>query len=343
MPKFNEENERVKRDYIEYLTHAEGYDEASLDKVRSALRELEEAIGYKSFKAFHREWAARFKKYLDKRKNARTGKPISLSTRDSLLRQARGFIRWLSSQPGYRSRVSLSDVAYFNNSMKDARAAHTQRPARYPSIEQCNHAFRHMPEKNETQRRDKAMLALIMLTGARAGAVASLRMKHVDLVSGSIFQDGREVKTKGAKSFVSSFFPVDPLYREAFTAWIEFLRTELLYGPDDAVFPKQAVVVTGGKFGCGGLTRDPYSNAQTVSKVVKGAFRAVGLEEFNPHSIRKTLAFLGDRLCSTMEARKAWSQNLGHDSLATTVSAYMPLSPERQGELLRDLSPRDTD
>ena len=121
------------------------------------------------------------------------------------------------------------------------------------------------------------------------------------------------------------------------------MRTELLYGPDDAVFPKQAVVVTGGKFGCGGLTRDPYSNAQTVSKVVKGAFRAVGLEEFNPHSIRKTLAFLGDRLCSTMEARKAWSQNLGHDSLATTVSAYMPLSPERQGELLRDLSPRDTD
>jgi len=97
MPKFNEENERVKRDYIEFLRNAEGYDEASLDKVRAALRDFEEATGFKSFKTFHRDWAARYKKHLANRKNARTGKPLGVSTRDSALRQVKGFIRWLAS------------------------------------------------------------------------------------------------------------------------------------------------------------------------------------------------------------------------------------------------------
>lgn len=339
MPKFNERNERIKREYIDFLCHAEGYDEASLDKVRAALRDFEEAVGYKPFKSFHRDWAARFKKHLDNRKNARTGKPLGVSTRDSMLRQVKAFIRWLASQPGYRSRVSPADVAYFNNTMKDARAAHAQRPARYPSIEQCDHAFRQMPEDDEIQRRDKAMFALIMLTGARAGAVASLRLKHVDLVSGSIYQDGREMRTKAAKSFETWFFPVDPMYRVVFSEWIEYLRSEKLYGPDDAVFPK-LLPLEGGEFGKTGLGRAPYANSQMVSKVVKRAFRTAGLHEFNPHSIRRTLAFLGDRLCkSSREAWKAWTQNLGHEREATTLSAYMPVSRERQAELLGLMRP----
>ena len=50
-----------------------------------------------------------------------------------------------------------------------------------------------MPEETPLQRRDKAMFALWVMTGARASALATLRIKHVDLVEGLIFQDGREV------------------------------------------------------------------------------------------------------------------------------------------------------
>ena len=53
-----------------------------------------------------------------------------------------------------------------------------------------------MPDGTEIERRDKAMFALLLLTGARDGAAASLRLKHVDLVEDQIFQDAREVKTK---------------------------------------------------------------------------------------------------------------------------------------------------
>ena len=58
---------------------------------------------------------------------------------------------------------------------------------------------------------------------------------------------------------------------------------------------------------------------------------------FTPHSFRKSLAMLGDAKCQSLEARKAWSQNLGHENLATTVNAYMPVSRERQAEIIRRL------
>jgi integrase len=213
-------------------------------------------------------------------------------------------------------------------------------------MEQCAHAFRAMPEGDEIAIRDKAIFALTMLTGARDGAAASLRLKHVDLLEGRVFQDGREVRTKNAKTIETWFFPVDPMYRETLEAWVRHLREERLFGPADALFPKLIVGVRDGRFATLGLAREPYANAQTVVAVVRRAFRAVGLPEYTPHSFRKTLALFGDKCCTSMEQRKAWSQNLGHENLATTVTAYMPVSRERQAELIlgiaRDRSERDS-
>lgn len=61
------------------------------------------------------------------------------------------------------------------------------------------------------------------------------------------------------------------------------------------------------------------------------------MEPFTPHSFRKTLAVFGDQVCETMEQRKAWSMNLGHEHLATTVNSYIPVSRERQGDLMKGL------
>lgn len=335
MRKFNEQNERTKRQYLTFLKEAKGQDEASLDKAAAALLDFEEALEFKPFKTFHRDWAGRYKRHLEKRRNERTGKPLGLTTRDAALRLVKGFFHWLVSQPGFKSRISYADVAYFSNNAKDARAAHARRPIPYPSIEQCAHAFRAMPERDEVERRNKAIFAFLMLTAARDGAVASLRLKHIDLVEGTVFQDGREVRTKNGKNIETWFFPVDPMYLAAFEAWVRYLREELLFGPSDALFPKSEVGVRNRRFTRLGLSREPYANAQTIITVVRDAFAAVGLPEYTPHSFRKTLTILGDKICQRMEQRKAWSQNLGHEHLATTISAYMPVSRERQGELLR--------
>lgn len=337
MAQFHAENERIKRQYLEWLRDAGGKDEKTLDQVAASLRDLEIALGVKPFKAFHRDWGRRYKAHLEKCRNARTGQPLCLTTRDARLSQVKAFFKWLAYQPGYKSRVSISDVEYFNNNAKDARAAHAQRPVRYPSLQQCDHAFRLMPESDEVQRRDRAIFALLMLTGARAGAAASFRLGHVDIVEGVIFQDGREVKTKAAKTFETWFFPVDRMYRACFEGWVNYLREEKLFGPQDALFPKLVSGVKDGRFCCEGFSREPYSGSQMINAVVRRAFEQAGLHAFTPHSFRKTLAMLGDEICQTLEARKAWSQNLGHDSLSVTVSAYMPVSRERQACIIKEL------
>jgi integrase len=92
-----------------------------------------------------------------------------------------------------------------------------------------------------------------------------------------------------------------------------------------------------GAFAALGLSRDIYSNAGRLRAVIKDAFTSAGLPPFAPHSFRKTLGVLGNEHCKTPEQFKAWSMNLGHENIATTLSAYCPVSPSRQGELIRGM------
>jgi integrase len=337
MPQFDPDNERIKRQYIHWCSEADGKDEKTLDAIAATLRDFELALGCKSFKAFHRDWAKKYKTHLSKARHHRTKKPLGLATRDARLRQVKAFFKWLASQPGYKSRISFSDVEYFNNKAKDARAAHAKRPALFPSMEQCAHAFRNMPCETAVQQRDKAAFALLMLTGARDSALASLRLQHVDLVERLIFQDGRTVNTKNAKTIETWFLPVDEMYLQTFEEWVTALRSDHLFGPADAIFPKPKRELIDSCFNFTALSRDPYANGQKINAVIKGAFSRVGLHPYHAHSFRRTLALYGDSICSTREAFKAWSQNIGHEHMATTVSAYMPVSRERQRDLIRNL------
>ncbi|MEQ5225967.1 hypothetical protein ABN220_10025 [Proteus cibi] len=56
------------------------------------------------------------------------------------------------------------------------------------------------------EKRDRALLAFVILTGARDGAVASARIKHIDLTEQSFYQNARDVNTKFSKTFTTYFF-----------------------------------------------------------------------------------------------------------------------------------------
>jgi integrase/recombinase XerD len=66
------------------------------------------------------------------------------------------------------------------------------------------------------------------------------------------------------------------------------------------------------------------------------------LPYFNPHSFRKTLAALGEKLCQSPEEFKAWSQNLGHEKVLTTFMSYGSVAGERQADILNRLSRLET-
>jgi hypothetical protein len=86
------------------------------------------------------------------------------------------------------------------------------------------------------------------------------------------------------------------------------------------------------------LDRAHWSSASPVRSIFRDAFVGAGLPYFNPHSFRNTLVRLGEDLCKSPEAFKAWSQNLGHEKVLTTFLSYGAVACDRQGEILRGLA-----
>lgn len=338
MKKHNPNNERAKRNYLAFLKEAKRQSETSIDMVAKSLKRFEEYTGFRDFKVFHIEQAVGFKKHLTKQANQRTGEPMSKSTMSVTLRHLKGFFQWLCMQTGYKSKVSFTDAEYFNLSDKDMRIAKAKQPKRVPTVEQIHYVLENMPQQTDIDRRNHALVAFTLLTGARDGAIASMKLKHVDLSTDSVYQDAREVNTKFSKSFTTYFFPVGDDVRDIVAGWVTYLREELLYDNDDPLFPKTKIAHNDELiFESSGLMRGHWANATPIRTIFKAAFEAVGLPYFNPHSFRKTLVSLGEQICQTPEDFKAWSQNLGHEAVMTTFYSYGEVQPQRQAEVLQQL------
>ena len=201
MTKHNPENERIKRKFFAYLKEAKRHSEQTVDTAAKALSRFEEDTRCRDFKAFHFEQAIAFKRHLAEQTGKRSGEKLSKATLHATLTQLRQFFFWLAGQPGYKARFQYTDADYFNLSDKDVRIATAQRERPAPTLEQVRRVIETMPSGNEIERRDRALVAFTLLTGARDSAIASLKLKHVDLKEGRVQQDAREVKTKFSKSF----------------------------------------------------------------------------------------------------------------------------------------------
>lgn len=337
MKKHNANNERIKRKYLTFLKQAKGQNEASIDAVAKALSRFESYNNCKDFKTFHFEQAIGFKKHLAKQQHHKTGQPLSLGTLNSTARHLKAFIQWLSQETGYKSRVNYSDAEYFNLSEKDARTAKAKHQKPVATVEQIKHVLSVMTDNSPIEKRNKALIAFTLLTGARDSAIASIKIKHVDFNADTVFQDAREVKTKFSKTFTTCFFPVGDEIRELVFDWVEYLKNEYLFGNNDPLFPKTKMGLgCNNNFEVAGLAREHWSNAAAIRKIFKDAFALADLPNFNPHSFRNTLAMLGETLCQSPEEFKAWSQNLGHDGVMTTFYSYGEVQEGRQAEIFTE-------
>ena len=216
--------------------------------------------------------------------------------------------------------------------------ARRERPA--PTLEQIKHVLATMPAVTEIERRNRALVAFALLAGARDGALATLRLKHLDLAAGSVYQDARDVATKFSKSFTTDFFPVGPDVRQIVEDWVAYLRQQKLWGNDDPLFPPATRIDLGETrhFEATGIDRKAWSTASPIRAIFKQSFEVSGLPYFNPHSFRRTLAQLGETMCQTPEQFKAWSQNLGHEGVLTTFYSYGSVAERRQGEIIKNLA-----
>ena len=201
------------------------------------------------------------------------------------------------------------------------------------------HVITMMPTRSAIERRDRALIAFTLLTGARDSAIASMKLKHLDLVTVCVKQDAREVKTKFSKTFTTYFFPVGDEIARIVSEWVAYLREEMLWGNDDPLFPATRIALGATRqFEAAGLERSHWSSAARIRTIFREAFTTAGLPYFNPHSFRNPLVRLGQTVCKSPEEFKAWSQNLGHDKVLTTFLSYGQVESPRQGQIIRVLA-----
>jgi len=332
----NAKNERIKRDYVLYLEEAKRRDPATVDRVLKSIDRFEESTRRRDFKSFHRKQAVAFKQKLSEALNARTGQRLSKATVHSILRDLHAFFFWLAHLPGYKSHVAYSDADYFNLSDKDVAIANARREKRVPTLAQVELALAEMPAETGLERRNRAVIAYAVVTGARVAALASFRLGDVNMEEDFVDQDARHVRTKFSKTFRTFLMPVSDVAMATARDWHAEMRADISRGPGDPLFPATEMGLNAdGIFAPQGLGREAWATSDSIREIFKSAFAAAGLPYFNPHSIRDMLVRHIMTLDLPVETLKAWSQNLGHQGLLTTLTSYGSVATPRQAELVK--------
>jgi integrase len=146
-----------------------------------------------------------------------------------------------------------------------------------------------------------------------------------------------EVETKFSKRIDTFLMPVSARFETIFFDWIDYLELEELFGPGDPIFPQNKVRQDKNwQFRTVGISRSHWKQSGSVRRIIKGAFEAAGLPPFGPHSFRNMLVSELYRRRVTIPVFKASSQNLGHESVLTTLTSYGKISLEEQGRLIRE-------
>jgi integrase len=182
---------------------------------------------------------------------------------------------------------------------------------------------------------------LAILTGIRDRALVSLSLRHLDLTKTTplVRQEPDRVETKFSKSINTYFFPLGGDLNDMVVQWIEELCTVHLFAPNDPVFPRTKVGQGEDmSFQVTGIEPIHWSDASPVRTIFMEAFARAELPYFPPHSFRHTLGHLMQTACRTPEQIKAWSQNLGHENIATTLTSYGTIDPHRQGDVIAGIS-----
>ncbi len=315
-------NERVLHDFLAYCGR---YNPRTVEAIMASIRDFERSLGPKPFdRLTHRDVDA-WRAALLKRGAADAPDAKSRSTIRHRASHVKAFLKWLVQQEGYRRlKAGLAEYAVLP---KAASAQLLQPPPRpYPSIEEALALIDAMPAGTPRERRDRAIVAFVFLTGLRADTTASIRFGDVDPTARTVRVDARAVRAKNGKSLEIFWFPVGEAFEAVVRGWIDELASRGARA-EDAFFPKDEALA-----GDGPLVRaddaplERWASSDAIRRAFAIACGAAGGSAYTPHAARHSLKALGDRICRTEADRDGWSRNLGHESRQITVSHYAKLT-----------------
>jgi len=334
----NVDNIKTIRKYRRYLLEAKGLNEKSVEKMLRAIQLYRESTKDEDFKFFTIEKAIEFKDFL-KARNFR-GKKLSASSYRTYLIHLKKFFNWLSNQPGFKSRIKTDDVEYLTVKKKENRMAAQRTIKRFPNLECMKELANSVDISTEIGLRNRAVIAFASLTGIRDGAIISLTMKSVIEEGCYVIQDPKEgTNTKFGKIIYSKIFNFDSDLLRYFFEWFKHLKKKE-FTDDDPLFPRAKIKKTTDNISFQEPTEvEPvfWKNTENVRKIFRRQCKVINKEYYSPHRFRDAVIYLALQSCRNGEQIKAVSQNFGHENVATIISVYAQLSPERQLIVLEQL------
>lgn len=329
MLKFNENNEKAKNKYYDFLKESAGFSEATIHAIKKAIYRYEEFTDFEDFSKFSKKKAVEFKKWLEVKKDTRTQKQISVSTCYHYLRNLKDFFKWLSYQPNYKSKINVTEIEFLKLPKEKARIAIAQKREHYPTLKQVKTVIDSITIENEIDLRDRALLSFTLLSGMRDNAIITLPIMAFDTNTLQISQDPKlGVKTKFSKTINSVLFKFDDEMLGYVLDWVKYLKEEKLFGNTDPLFPRNKVENQDNakSFISNSVEPQFWQSATSIRNIFKQRFENAGIEYFSPHTFRHLAVITAISKCRNGQEIKAVSQNFGHEDVGTTMTTYGSLS-----------------
>ncbi len=338
-------NELAKRGFYKYLENAKRFSPKSIDSYEKSIWLWEDFSKKADFKFFNQTKAEEFKDWLKNKPKKNSQELVSLSYCYDILRYLKVFFEWLSGQPNYK-KINRTAIDYLNLTRGEAKIATQSKAKIYPSLEEVKKMIEGIRGKSEIEMRDKALISLMFLTGARISAIFSLSMQNFDRENLIIRQDPTlGVKTKNSKLITTAIMEFS-FYKEPikyFLEWFDYLEKEKGFKLSDPIFP--ATKIDNGNDNLGYYNTEKvepifWKNTGSPRKIFEKRSRQAEIKYYKPHSFRDLLVKEISKLPLTEEQKKAFSQNLGHEDVGTTFGnyGYGKISEDRQIEIIKGIN-----
>lgn len=167
-------NDKIIHDWQLY---AGRYDGKTVDAHLISIRDFDDFVDGQCFSQVRDKDVGRYRNgLLEKGELPREQGGLSASTIRHRASHFSAFFTWLAKQEGYR-RLSTALPEYFALPRQKMAKVLARAGRSYPSMEEAQAMVHSMPSVTRAQRRDRAIVACAFVTGLRAAALSSMRLK----------------------------------------------------------------------------------------------------------------------------------------------------------------------
>ena len=325
--RLNPANEEIKQDYRFYLKHQRDFklNNDSIKDKMSKIDKYDEFFNYADFIEFDTNKGIEYYNHLLGRfENGQ----LEMSTVLSYLNTIKEFLNWYFDNHKVKSKKTLiASLVTLEPKDEHRRLAQRLEYVEYPSQDEFEQIIS-FSEETILDKRDKAILTFLYISGARISAVATATIKSIDEKKMIFFQDPLEgIKTKRSKHIISILLKFDKKYYECIRSWINFLKVECGFRGIDPLFPVVKDVV-----------KKNFMNGEAdYRKMIAKRCRDVLLPEYHPHAFRHAHIYKALSYVRNGWQLRALSQNVGHESLMTILEKYAKMKPEEYMRVLDDM------